>query len=318
MLKYFLIGLIAFMAALFLLLFLVTFIPYLLTFYNGNKFSYEDSVNHLLEGEEYDKYKDITIVGIKKANEYPHEDYFIKSRDGKKLHGRFYKFRDNAPIVLELHGYKGNCVRDLGGGLQYDKEEGYNIFAIDLRGHGLSSGRTISFGIKERYDVLDWVEFLNKEFNNPTIFLYGISMGAATVLMASSFTYPKNVKGIIADCPYSSPEEIVVKVANDLGVKPWFSRPILNISAWLYGHFNLKESSPIEEVKNTTLPILIIHGLEDTFVPYEMSERIKESNPEMIRLSLFEGAPHGFSCYEDLDRYFKEIRDFQNEMIEKE
>ena len=295
--------------------FLVTFIPYLITFYNGNKFSYEESINHLLKGEEYEVFNDITIRGIKNALDYPHKDYVIKSHDGLKLHGRFYELNKGAPIILEFHGYKGNSVRDLAGGLNHDKKEGYNIFMVNHRGHGLSSSRTITFGIKERYDVLTWVEFLNKEFNNPTILLYGISMGAATVLMASSFKFPSNVKGIIADCPYSSPIEIVTKVANDMGIKEWFSSPILKLSARLYGHFNLTETSALEEVKNTTLPILLIHGTKDTFVPKEMSMKIKEANTSKVQLELFEGAPHGFSCYVDIERYFKLIKDFTNNVM---
>ncbi len=295
--------------------FLVAFIPYRMAFYNNDKYSYEDSINHLLKGPEYEKFNDVTVEGIKNALEYPHKDYEIISHDGLKLHGRFYGLIKGAPIILEFHGYKGNCVRDLAGGLNHDKKEGYNIFMVDQRGHGLSGGRTISFGIKERYDVLTWVDFLNKEFNNPIIFLYGISMGAATVLMASSFKYSSNVRGIIADCPYSSPVEIVVKVAKDMGIKEWFSKPILTIGAKVFGHFNINESSAIEEVKNTTLPILIIHGTSDTFVPCEMSKRIKKSNDEMIRLELFEGAPHGFSCYVNIERYFKLIKDFENNLI---
>ena len=287
----------------------------MMAFYNNDKFKYEDSPNRLLEGEEYDKFKDITLKGINMALSYPVKEYDIKAVDGYNLHGRYYEFKSGAPIILEFHGYKGNCVRDLAGGLQYDKKEGYNIFAVDHRGHGKSDGRIITFGINERDDVLSWVNFLNKEFNNPTIFIYGISMGGGTVLSASSIKYPDNVKGIIADCPYTSAEEICVKVAKDLGVKEWFSKPILNIGARLYGGFNLKAYSPINEIKNATLPILIIHGDADTFVPCEMSKRMKDVNPSMITLSLFEGAPHGFSCYVDLNRYFSEINEFMNKCI---
>ena len=313
-----LIILLSIIAFIIIIFFVSTYIVYRMAFYNDSKFKYEDSCDHLLTGDDYDEYLDITKKGIEIALNTPHTDYDIKSHDGLNLHGRYYEFSKGAPIILEFHGYKGNCVRDLAGGLNRDKKEGYNIFMVDLRGHGMSDGRTISFGIKERLDVLTWVEFLNKEFNNPIIFLYGISMGAATVLLSSSLKFPSNVKGIIADCPYSSAYEITTLVALNMGIKKWFSSPMLKLAALIYGHFSLTKISPKSEIVKSTLPILIIHGTGDHFVPVEMSIEMASLNKDKVKLSLFEGAPHGYSCYKDIDRYFKEINEFKDKILNNE
>ena len=138
-------------------------------------------------------------------------------------------------------------------------------------------------------------------------------MGAATVLMASDQDLP-NVKAIFADCPYSSPKEITLKVAKEMGLPKILAYPLLVIGGVIYGHFNLNGSSASESVKNAKYPILIIHGQEDRFVPIEMSRKLKGINPN-IQLEEFPEAAHGMSYLVDMDRYKKIVKEFENKYL---
>jgi fermentation-respiration switch protein FrsA (DUF1100 family) len=135
-------------------------------------------------------------------------------------------------------------------------------------------------------------------------------MGAATVLMASGLELPDNVYGIIADCPYSSPWEIISKVAGDIGLPRKVIFPFAWLGARLYGGFNLLECSPLSEVKHARVPILLIHGDDDRFVPCEMGRAVAESNPDKIRFRTFEGAGHAISYLIHPEKYEAEVKEF--------
>lgn len=280
---------------------------YIATFYNGKK--NRNSIAPLT-GDEYDKYDTKGI--ILEASKVPFEEVTIKSYDGLKLYGRYYKGEEGKAFSLQFNGYKGNGIRDMAGGLLLSRELGYNVLLVDQRSHGMSEGHTITFGVKERYDVVSWVKYLVERFGKDIkIVLQGISMGAATVLMASDLDLPDNVVAIIADCPYASPYEIVMKVTKyDLKL-PWkIIRPFMILGARIFGHFKLTEGSAVESVKNAKVPILIIHGDADNFVPIENSQRVQQANPESVTLVTVKGAPHGLSFVQDNALYRQSVINF--------
>ena len=256
---------------------------------------------------------------IDKLIDIPCEEVTIKSRDGLKLYARYYHKIDGAPIMLKVHGYNGCPLRDFcGGGVEsIDKE--YNVLLIDQRSHEHSEGKTTTFGIKEKNDVVSWCKYLVKRFGKDTkIMLYGISMGAATVLMASAHKkLPKNVKGVVADCSYSSPKDIIIKVAtDDMHLPGKLCFPLIKLGARVFGHFGLTSDSPVKAVKKTTLPLLIIHGTADSFVPYQMSEKIFEAAaPADKKLLLFKGAYHGISYMNNEKVYIGELRAFMERIF---
>ena len=137
-------------------------------------------------------------------------------------------------------------------------------------------------------------------------------MGAATVLMATAFPLPENVAGIIADCPYSTPGMIIRKVISDMRAPAFLLYPFVVIGALLFGGFRIWESSPLRAVAGTTIPILLIHGSEDKFVPWEMSAQILDNCGGMKYLEIFPGAGHGGCCATDPVRYEKIITSFMN------
>ena len=234
----------------------------------------------------------------------PFEEVTVVSHDGLKLYGRYYHVADNAPIELLFHGYKSHALRDCSGGHALSRKMGFNALVVDQRSHGNSEGSAITFGIQERHDVQVWIRYCVQRFGNDVpLILSGISMGAATVLMATDADLPGNVACVIADCPYSSPVDIIEKVCKDEHYPVSLCRPFLHLSARVLGRFRLKESSAAQAVAKAKIPILLIHGEDDKLVPCQMSHEIARANPEQITVVTFPNAGHGLCYMTDPRRY---------------
>ncbi len=266
----------------------------------------------LLELPKDDHYdEDYTTRLYQEMEAIPYEEVWITAHDGTPLFGRYYHVADGAPLQIQFHGYRGSSIRDFCGGNKLAREYGQNTLMIDQRAHGKSGSSLTTFGIWERYDCLDWANYAAKRFGEHTpIFLTGISMGAATVLMASDLPLPKNVVGIIADCPFSSPSAIIRKVCKEMGFPPSIVFPLVKLGAFLYGGLRLGDCSAEQSVKDTKLPILLIHGEADEFVPCEMSHTIHDACQSRNELHTFENARHGLSYIQDTPRYEKTVHAF--------
>lgn len=239
----------------------------------------------------------------------------ITARDGTRLSARYYHTADGAPLEIQAHGYRGHALRDFAGGARLCLENGHNLLLIDQRAHGESGGRTISFGIKERFDVLDWVNYACERFGRAKkIILVGVSMGAGTVIMAAGEALPENVVGVIADCPFSTPIDIIERVGAERGFPRALIKPLVASGARIFGRFSLFEASPKEAASKIRVPVLIIHGDADTFVPVSMSEEIQRANPSII-LEKVEGADHAVSYLKDTDRYTVLVKDFSQKIL---
>ncbi len=268
-----------------------------------------------LEGEKYDRHREEMRRLFHQLKDRPCEFVTVTSHDGLTLSGRYYHVKDGAPLDIGFHGYRSSPLTDFSGGSELSFELEHNLLLIDQRAHGRSEGRTIAFGIQERQDLLKWVEYAVERFGSDVkILLYGISMGGATVLLASELPLPENVRGIIADCPYSAPIDIILHVGKNMPIPNWLIRPFAILGAKIYGGFDLTESDAKKAVKHTKVPILIIHGEADGFVPQEMSD-IAQSNPQMVQRHTFPGADHGLSYLVDKNRYCSIVKNFISKIL---
>lgn len=241
----------------------------------------------------------------------------ILSHDGLTLTGHYYHHHDGAPLMILMHGYRSMYLRDCAGGYLLGHGMGMNVLAIDQRAHGQSQGHTISFGVLERRDCLSWIKYANDHFGAKTpIVLYGLSMGAATVLMATDQPIPGNVVAVIADCPYSSPKEIIRKVCADRHHSPALCYPFIRIGALVFGHFDPEESSAMDALAHTTLPVLLLHGEDDRFVPCDMSRALHTSHAAHTQLVTFPVAGHGLAYVTDPARYEQACFQFLNQIDE--
>lgn len=256
-----------------------------------------------MKGDQYEALIDGIFHCTRRMEESPCQFVTIRSWDGVRLSARYYHHKDGAPLLILFHGYRSMALRDSAGGFSLGRKAGFNVLAVDQRAHGRSGGRTITFGIKERKDCLRWIQFANRKFGEKTpILISGLSMGAATVLMAAGLPLPENVVGIMADCPYDSPAAIIKKVASDEGYPPKLVYPFIWLGALLFGHFQLTKTTALDCVRHSRIPILLIHGSDDRFVPWEMSEAIAKANP-LCSFHTFPNAGHGLSYTTDPERY---------------
>lgn len=287
---------------LFVLILLISYYTYRTAFYSArNKHTKPDDP---IEGKQYEEVAENISRVTRIMGQYDFESVVITSFDGTRLFGRYYHLKDGAPLMLLMHGYRSHPYRDCGGGHALSRKMGYNALVVDQRAHGDSEGRTITFGIKERRDCLCWIEYANRRFSPHTpIILSGLSMGAATVLMASELHLPNNVACIMADCPYSSPAAIIEKVCADMHYPVALCRPFLHLGARLYGGFKLGECTAEEAVSHANVPILLLHGEEDHFVPCEMSRKIAAQCASRHELHTFPDAGHGLCYMTDPKRY---------------
>ena len=179
--------------------------------FSANK-KYMGDENDLPSGEQYEPYHETITSCVEKVLNVPYEEVEVTSVDGLRLVGKYYHMSDDAPLVIFFHGYRCAGIRDGNGIFLYAREFGFNVLLVDQRAHGKSEGKTITFGVMERHDCKSWAEYAVKRFGRDVkIYLCGLSMGGATVLMASDIGLPENVVGILADCPYSSPKAILCR-----------------------------------------------------------------------------------------------------------
>lgn len=289
-------GLLVLLISVLIMLLIFSLYSYGVCFHAKRRPAQENLESWFPKGEQYSAIRDKMLAGAHCMEESPYEWVSIDADDKTRLYARCYSLNPDAPVVIVFHGYRGYASRDCAGGFVIAAKLDFNVLAVDQRSHGRSDGRTITFGIRERKDCLRWIEYARQRFGAQTpIILYGVSMGAATVLMASELDLPENVVSIIADCPYSSPSAIIRKVSGEMGYPDALAYPVIRFGARLYGGFSLTESSATGAVKRACVPILLIHGEDDTFVPCSMSNEIYENCKDIAQLHIIPGAAHGLS-----------------------
>ncbi len=258
----------------------------------------------------------------------PHEDVYLTSFDGLKLHATYFPGMEDGTgwpadvsgvkkAVICFHGYTGEGLSNHIAIADYFLKKGYAMLMPDARAHGESEGEYIGFGCLDRKDALSWVNWLIGTCGDDVeIMLHGTSMGGATVLMASGLDLPCQVKGIVSDCGFTSPKEVFTHVLNHMYHLPAFpaiqGADLLNKRLAGYG---MDECNAKYEVQKAKVPILFIHGSSDTFVPVSMCHEIYENCASPKRKLIVEGAAHAESYYKDMADYEKVLTEFAGEIM---
>ena len=290
---------------------LIAYICYRMAFYASGKDVSADEFNIPNESI-YIDHRDTMVGFMKEIRNMPFEDMSIRSFDGLTLWGKYYEYAPGAPVEILFHGYRGTAERDMCGAVRRCHDLGHSALIVEQRTSGRSGGHVISFGVNESRDCVEWVNHVIRRFGPEVrVILAGISMGAATVVMAAGRGLPRNVIAILADCGYTSPRDIIKKVITvDMKLPAGLAYPFVKLGAKIFGRFDLDETSPIEAVKVTPVPILFIHGETDTFVPCDMSRRCHEANPAMTTLVTVPDAGHGLSYLVAPDSYLQAAGNF--------
>ena len=270
-----------------------------------------------MAGTDWNQYKDFMKERKNYMMAQPHEDVWITSEDGLKLHGTWFPREDKTKVVICFHGYTSQGMNDYIGLSGYYLKRGYSMLLVDERAHGQSEGEYIGFGCLDRKDALGWIGWVLKECGESVqILLHGTSMGGSTVLMASGLELPPQVKGIVSDCAFTSPKYVFTHVLHTMYHLPAF--PMIQIADRVNKEkagYGLDECNAAREVQKATVPILFIHGEADTFVPCRMCKEIYENCASPKQILTIQGAAHAESYYKDTAAYEQALDTFTGGMI---
>lgn len=247
------------------------------------------------------------------------EDVETVSFDGLKLRGKWVPAPEPKATIILFHGYHTHYLNDFAGIFSMYNSIGLNLLLVRQRAHGESEGRYITFGVRERKDVLSWVEFHNRVHGMDNVFLGGMSMGASTLLFAAGEDLPPNVRGISADCGFNSPKDILAKFTKErFHLPPALVLPLMEVWARTLGGFSLTECDTRRTLAKAKVPILFIHGNADTFVPSDMTQIGYDACASEKELHMVEGAGHGRSYLFAMDELTAALVDFFNRNLSPE
>ncbi len=266
----------------------------------------------LIASKEQDETVKAAIEAAKELEALETERIEITSHDGTKLVGHWYCPENPKRVIVAMHGWRSSWTQDFGMISPFWHENDCAVIYAEQRGQGTSGGDYMGFGILERYDCYEWVRWANgKTEAKYPIYLAGISMGASTVLMTSGFNLPENVKGIMADCGFTSPKAIWKHVIESNFHIPYglfgattdeLFKKRLTVGADSY--------SCTDALKHCKTPALFVHGTDDRFVPIEMTYENYKACASEKHLLVVPGAEHGLSYLIDTDRYQKSVLKF--------
>lgn len=262
----------------------------------------------------WQEYIDANQKGRDFVNSLNPKDIYIDSFDNLKLHA-LYIDKALKKTIICVHGYKAkDGLYDFGMLANFLYKIDYNLLIVDDRSHGLSKGKYIGFGVLDAIDINYWVDYLIKAKKQETIVLYGISMGGASVLNASSLVKDK-VKGIIADCAFASGyDEVSYQIKQMFHLPPFPFVFVSNIILKLLAGYSLKEKEAYKSIKDYQGNLLIIHGSNDHFVNTEDAYKIYENANCHKKLLIIEGASHAKSYLKDSIKYENSVREFLDEI----
>lgn len=243
----------------------------------------------------------------------------LTAKDGTELIAHLRLAPNPKRTILAMHGWRSGWARDFGMIAEFWHQNNCNVLYVEQRAQGESGGEYMGFGMLERYDCLDWINWLNQNgFAELPLYLGGVSMGAATVLMSAAFDLPQNVRGIIADCAFTSAQAIWRHVAKNNIRMAYTGLHALIASDMCKRKIQLGSAdfTTLDAMQQSHVPILFIHGTDDHFVPVEMTYENYKACTSEKRLLVVPGADHGMSYFVDKEGYeaamLNFFKDFDN------
>ena len=267
--------------------------------------SVTDDLEKNLNRLEYREFKAQILKGRDWIDAQQPETVEITSFDGLRLRAELIVHPQACGTLMLFHGWYGSTVTDFGFAIQEYYDRNLNLLLVHQRAQGKSEGRYMTFGIRERHDVHAWTKWHAARFGQELpILLAGLSMGATTVLMSCGEPFAENVRGVIADCGFTMPHDIMTSVVRSMHLPAKLIVPLIGMQTKLFAGFGLREYSTVEAMRRMTLPIFFAHGEADTFVPCRMSVEAYEACQSKDKaLLLVPNAAHGKSFPRAPEKY---------------
>ena len=253
--------------------------------------------------------------GIEFYRTYTHKKLFTFNKFGECLHSIYFENKGSHLYAISCHGFTGDPSQNNIYARRF-YEMGYSVLLPYLRGHGKSEHYYCTMGWLDRFDIIDWVNYIIDKDPEAKIVLHGASMGAVTVMNATGEDLPKNVICCIEDCGFTSLwEQYMHQLKGILKISPMPLLRVFNPIIKNKAGFDIKENAPINQVKKSKTPTLFIHGDKDTTVPFWMNYPLyQNARCEKERL-VVEGATHAAAGYVYPEIYWEAITEFINKYI---
>lgn len=233
----------------------------------------------------------------------------LNQDDGVSLCGYAYCGSAGANWIICIHGYGGSAC-NMAGYMDHFICRGYNVLAIDLRGHGRSGGGYYGLGVLDREDILKWVQYLKDVSPGSGVILFGISMGGAAALMAGA-SAQNGIAGVISD---SAPSDFISMFRRILGRRLHFlTEPVINLVSLytrMLAGYRLQSASALDSIRRITVPVLLIHGAADGFVPSCNMDALFEACRSEKEKYLCPNAEHTKALRSNPDAYWEVVDRF--------
>jgi len=213
----------------------------------------------------------------------------IRAFDGVQLDGWFVRSKvPNGNCVIVLHGI-GDSRHGSAGYAAIFLDQGYSVLLPDSRGHGTSGGELVTYGLWEKYDVLDWAHWLRQQ-DCQALYGLGESLGGSVLIRAASLG--NDFHAIVAESGFADLQAIAEsRVQQMFHLTPWFLvGNSMTFAKYRYG-FDLRQVSSVESMRRTSTPTLLIHGLQDSRTPYWHSQALARASAQSV-LWLVPNAEH--------------------------
>ncbi|MBQ6492324.1 MAG: alpha/beta hydrolase [Erysipelotrichaceae bacterium] len=247
-------------------------------------------------------------------NKWQREDFLLDCGDVKISGEIITNPKADNKVAIICHGHTVNRFASLKyAELFYN--EGFNVIIYDERHFGRSEGAFSTLGQNESKDLARIMKFTREKFSDDCrIVLHGESMGAATSLLALRYDRPELV---IADCPFSDSKTLFGEwISKNMHVPPVLILTMMLPLARIRYDYRIKDTSPLEAVRNTDVPICFMHGDNDGLIRCEHSKVMYENcKNDLSELHLYPGADHARSIVNDPEKYKEDVRKFLKKVM---
>lgn len=230
-----------------------------------------------------------------------------KSKFGYELFGKFYKnSKQTNKTMISLHGHNSCSVSQMKY-LEMFFAEGFNVFMPDHRYSGFSQGKSVTFGVFEKEDVISWLQLLSERFPKNEFYIFGESMGAATAMMvAAEYT---QINAVIEYCGFANMLTLIKQHIKNEYLASKVFWPAMRMLCKLIYRFDLAKSNALESIKNIEAPVMIIHSKSDQVVGFENAMLLSQAKPEALFVT-FEDTIHARSIVKYPEEFKRNIHDF--------